>query len=1046
MLIDNFFSTTESVYKYLSERLGEGEFGLVSGYYSPKIMMKLLSKLESLERLEMILGHLSEQEQREKQTFTIVNDTLNLQQSLAELGWQVEMDRLIQYLSSDKVVIKTVHPDFCHAKSYIYKDRNQDSSFAILGSSNLTFSGLGGLQESVGGNFEANWRVSGGDKYNFEALEKWFVEISKKAQDHKSEVIAEINKFYKKEYTPSQIYDLISWHLFHKSMQENIDFENEKSFTKLKESQIWNRLYEFQQKGSLEILTRLEKHSFAILADGVGLGKTWQTLAVIKYYAAQGLDILVISPANLEQNWKKYEHDPQNSDNNPFYDDKIVFKTLSSGKLNDSDNLKKYDLIIVDESHNFRNPKSIRYQNLLANLQKDKLTKLLLLSATPINNNIKDIQYQFELGFCHHQNTGPTNLEHLFKKAQTELSSLQAENKNEIIKAFSPELISLISNFSISRNRFLISKFYKDKISFPVAKTQSVNLDEFEKVVDLLFKGKGKTPEINFTIYKPSRYLIGKDKDKKSAAEDQEKRETWLAKMMLMNMVKRLESSNHSFLLTLDRVIAYSESVLEKNEKHKQNKLIGKANHSQLLFEPELTSDEMEGVLEQDLFEEKLTVGKKIEYDIEKLGPLYFENLEKDLDRMKEVRKKIDNEFTRDRKFENLENEIKNSLITNKSKKILIFTTYFDTAKYLFEKLNTSFVDKNIALVSSGECLYKTGRSRRSNILRSFSPESMIYNELPKQEKEKYTDFIDFWKSYQGEEKQNYVDILIATDCISEGQNLQDCDTIINYDIHWNPVKLIQRNGRINRIGSKYSEVNIINFWPGKSLEDVLDLKKRIDFKMNLVSAVGATDEEGSQSLLLDTRQEQMLKMMETDYSEIENIEFGFTDFSDINNFKQEFLDKYKAQIKDLLGYHKYPKGIYTATNDDQKSVVFLFKQHSDLQGEKLDYHKAKINPQYPYLLIMSDWKGNIITQNTTKVLDYLKKIKDKDFVISDEYLPTKNIEKYQSIISSIVKDLENSNLEIEAGKNTSKPLFTPKADRQKNTDSLELITWFIVT
>ena len=1058
MLIDNYFTTDLSVFKYLTNNLAKGSFSLITGYYSPRAMLKLLPQLQKLEKVEMILGYLSEMEKAKTESWNLENDILTLEQSLSELGWQEDLEELMNFLKSQKVTIKTIHPDFCHAKVYVYEDTDKRHSFSILGSSNLTSSGLGIYGKPKGenntqkqnGNFEANILTESANNNDFKEIKSWLTEIGNKACENKQLILAEIEKFYKSQYSPEEIYNLILWYLFGADLTENIDLDNDKFFGKLKDTILWEKLYPFQKTGVSELILKLEKFHFAILADGVGLGKTWQTLGVIKYYSAQDLDILVICPAKLRQNWEKYIYSIQTMSDNPFGADRIKYEVLSSGKLDNPDNLKKYDLIIIDESHNFRNPKSQRYQNLIQNLQKDKLTKVLMLSATPINNKINDLKHQFKLGFCHKDNPEIFNFDNIFRQTQADINKLQEKkdfDKKSILKAFKSDLVSLISNLTIARNRSLIKKHYPDSnLNFPKVFTIPVFLDDFAKIVDLLFKeSDSKKPKIGFHIYKPSRYLLGRDKNvTKNATENQEERETWLAKMMLFNLLKRLESSTHSFLETMSRMIKYMESILANYENYKNNKNRFKDQQQTLEIKEVLEQDELDGMEEE--YSDIPVVGKKQTFGFDELNSNYFTNGKNDLEHIKTVYEEVKKHASTDNKLDMLNGKITNLLNIGKSGKILIFTSYFDTAKYLFDNLTKSHPHLNFGLVSSSNCLYKQGQRENRNInfnqiLRSFSPESMIFNELNKEEQEKYTDFQDFWRHYQGQEKRQSVDILIATDCISEGQNLQDCDTVINYDIHWNPVKLIQRNGRIDRIGSKFDQVNIVNFWPGKSLEDVIDLKRRIDFKMELVKMAGGTDNEDDGKKLEKTemekaREKQVLEMLNNDYTEIENLEFGFGDVASLNPFKEEFLENYKKEVKESLIYGQYPKGIYTSTNSNQPKIAWLFEQKI-----------SKKTQSKPYKLVISDFDGNLIETDTAKILADLKNYKNQKYNLKPENNPRQDLNKYQEIIKTLFPQIQASedNQNLQQAQNSNKPIFTPAVIKQENLKTSKLLTWFIL-
>lgn len=1143
MLIDNKNEFSNGEYKtvisYLLNELNEGALSLVSGYYSLQIFSKLLSNLNSLDKVRMVLGYISDIKSDSKNaTFSIKNESLTI---LESLKFVEQIDNVLEFLADPKVEIRTKHPDFCHAKMYLNKTKSSKNTFAISGSSNFTPSGLGLIPSS---NIELN-HVFGAGSPHIDELQQWFEMVYTSSNDNKTEVLNEIRNYFKTEYQPFEIYDKIIYHLFLSEFEANQDmFEQIEQNKNLTESTVWNKLYDFQKKGVTGLIQRLEKYNFALLGDGVGLGKTWQTLAVIKYYLTKGGKILVISPKKLEQNWKKYQHDDTN-ESTIFYGDELKFTFKSMSQLVDKYDLNgnainskykfdNFDLVVIDESHNLRNDKTESYKYLVEKILKGRKTsKVLLLSATPLNNKVTDVRNQFSLGFKHDQNTFDSyfdfDLERSFSRLQEVLNKAQKDKltTKETIENItkSTKFLELVNSLCVARTRSVISKFYpENQIRFPKAKIEWEPLEIFEKAVEILMD-KDK-PRIKFNIYKVSNYLSKDEKAKLesgSVLDNEIQREGFLSKMLMINLIKRLESSVYAFDRTLSKIIKYHDYILKLDEiysiyKDKSQKIASDDLFNEpdelaaesLDFEPEENEDfgelleEMSGFgknikaqirrLNDDksLIQEGYFIGGKKQVNINELGRYksYINDVKKEKIKLQEIQLQMRQEYgfdELDMKIVKLKQTIKSKLQQNPDQKIIIFTTYADTAEYINKNLlNCDFIDTNKVGVVTGSS------SKIDQTLKRFSPESMLFNELNKVEKEKYLDFNDFWNSYNGAEKTNPIQILIGTDCISEGQNLQDCDFLINFDIHWNPVRLVQRNGRIDRIGSKFETVQIKNFLPGKSLEDVLKIKSRLDYKMALVGMVGGVDtdpvldqqtqeivnfwqtqaqnqnrdlatftkdealelvaniEDSSKyqaifdqitnNTLADYRELEMLKMMETNYDELEQQELGIKNFS---------LDQYQVELSEILvqrsGLDRYPNGIYSGVSGEYDGVILLLKNQTKLKEKELENYK-KANSKHPYLMYQIDLNGQIIKRYSElpQILEYIKSIKTNERFVSTQNAPKENLEKYENIIKTAIKNYKNDFESKELNNLFSGGVLS--SNKSFNQDDFELITWMIIS
>lgn len=1147
MLIDNRTQSQNgqptTIIEYLENNLDQGQetFKMVTGYYSLQSLAKLLSILDKYQNLELVLGHIAG-DNTNSEKFYLTEDSLKITDSLDFIH---KIPKILEFLKQGKVKIKTTNPEFCHAKMYLALSKNDyKNNFAISGSSNFTPSGLGQIPSS---NIELNHIFEAGDN-SIPELKNWFESLYQKATDNKSEVLADIEKYYKNEYTPEDIYNKIIFHLFIQDFNNNQAINQEiQDNKKLSESIIWNKLYNFQQKGAIGLIQKLEKYNFALLGDGVGLGKTWQTLAVIKYYLSKGSKVLVISPKKLEQNWKKYQYKfEQESD--IFYEDELNYDFIPMSQLrykrdengmiiHDKKRFDRYDLVVIDESHNFRNNKTDSYTYLTDKILKGRnISKVLLLSATPLNNEVKDVRNQFELGFKHPQNSFrnyfDSDLENIFKKLQEVLNKAEKDklSTKEKIQNIIQEtkFLELINSLCIARNRSVITKFYgENQIKFPKARVGWQPLEIFEKAVEILMD-KDK-PKIKFNIYKVSHYLSKEEKEKyKSgkATENEIQREGFLSKMMMVNLIKRLESSIYAFDKTLSRIIQYHDYILKLDELYTKSKTQTNNLKMEKLFEDsyqdqsELNFDEdTEDEEYQELLEEMSNFGKNIKDQIKRLQEnpnliangyliggkkqvnikelknsrsIYIKNIKTEREKLLEIQTQMKQEYgfnELDIKIVKLKQIIKTKLQENPDKKILIFTTYSDTADYIYQNLQAcDFID-------SQKLEKVTGSTNNiDSILKRFSPDSMLYNELNKTEKEKYKDFNDFWQSYNGIEKAKPIQILIGTDCISEGQNLQDCDFLINFDIHWNPVRLVQRNGRIDRIGSKFDSVEIKNFLPGKSLEDVLKIKSRLDYKMALVGMVGGSDadpvldkqtqemvdfwQEKAESLnqdlsqfnkdqvekicqqttepekykeiyeqiikgsLADYRELEMLKLMQEDYASIDENELSIKNFS---------LDQYQVELSKLLieksGIKNYPSGIYSGVKGDSDEVIFLLKSKLKLNQIEEEKHK-KANPKHPYLMYHLDLEGSILKRYTQlpEILEHLKKLKSQDRFISEVNQPNQSLDKFTNLLKTTTLNY-NKDFQVKEINNLfSGGVLGSENSKSSNLNDFELIAWMIIS
>lgn len=837
-----------------------------------------------------------------------------------------------------------------------------------------------------------------------------------------------------KENSPEFIYYLSICNIFSEFLK---DSENEikSEDNSLKESKIWSLLYDFQKDAAIAIINKLNKYNGCILADSVGLGKTFTALAVIKYYESMNKNVLVLCPKKLGNNWNTYN---ANYTNNILSSDRFRYDVLyhtdlgrEYGESNGTDltrfNWKSYDLIVIDESHNFRNGGSIRedgkmnrYSVLMEKVIKEGVkTKVLMLSATPVNNRFNDLKQQLALIY-----EGDTNLidnklklgkgiDEIFREAQTTFNiwskkSREERTTNALVNSLSPEFFSLLDEVTIARSRKNIEKYYdtNDIGEFPLRLAPislSPNLTDMEgawsykKIYEVLVS-------LNLNIYHPSYFihpsrrayyatLLGDNKVNVNFTQDN--RENGIRRLMAINLMKRLESSVNSFELTVRRILSLITSTIEQIDRKAKEVSLG-----------EIKEDDFDSDDEADIF----SISKKIQFNLSDMDTISWRSeLISDKLSLEELLRHID-EITPeyDKKLQVLLETIERKIATpinDNNKKIIIFTAFSDTAEYLYSVI-APFIKEKYGLNSALVTGKKEGKTTLDNVKTNINTILTLFSPISKDRDLVLPGVSDD------------IDILIATDCISEGQNLQDADCVINYDIHWNPVRIIQRFGRVDRLGSRNKKVQLISFWPDISLDDYIKLKQKVETKMKAlnISATGDDDifsiEEQND---LEYRQEQ-LKRLKEEVCDIEDMSGGVSimDFG-LNEVRLDAYE-YKKRNKSILSY---PVGLYSITesNDYPTGVIFVLKS--------LNKEKEKFTRLWPYYIIYVLDNGEIYLDSTKSkealdVFRYLSRGK-KDInstlvsLFDKETRKERNMQKYTSLfnkaLDSIIEKKEEENL-----------------------------------
>lgn len=989
--------TRGSVGDFLMRQIKEGSrLSIVSAYFTIYAFEALKEQLLKIEKLQFLFGEPSfilDPHRNENKAFLIDREGLTLQKQLQQKRLAKDCADWIR----EKVEIKSItKSNFLHGKLYHIDNEVQDIRpdgsktiyrvpSAIMGSSNFTIKGLG-LSNHVN-NIELNLIVSSlEDTYDFKV---WFDQIwqnEELVKDVKADVLFYLEQLYTNS-TPELVYYKTLFHIFEKFLADQQDALWLSENNQLFETEIWKSLFQFQKHGVIGAINKIRSHNGCIIADSVGLGKTYEALAVIKHFEILNYyRVLVLCPKKLRENWTIY-HAQNNSELNPFVSDRFNYTVLShtdlsreSGKSGDTDlanlNWGNYDLVVIDESHNFRNNtkgkrdedgniiRKSRYERLMNDIIKSGIkTKVLLLSATPVNNNLTDLRHQLEFitegkDDAFQASIGVVSLKDTLAKAQrafTTWSKKSIRITSDLLNSLDSGFFKLLDELTIARSRKHIQKYYKDVVEelggFPVRlKPLSISpkIDlkgrfmSYDKLND-------EISNYQLSLFNPSKYVLPEYREeyehKPGQRFKQSVREYFLIGMMKVNFLKRLESSVKSFAITMERTIAKIEYLQERIKTFKQfrdqNQNI---DFNQLNIE-DIEDEELQAAME---------VGTRLIFKMAHLDiDSWLEDLELDKQQLKSLYDSASQvDETRDAKLAELkkliQNKVKQPTINKQNqpnRKVLVFTAFADTAEYLYQALQewvtTSKLNINMALVVGGTGRNKTtfGKSEFNQILTNFSPISKKRDKMKSMHQD-------------GE-----IDLLIATDCISEGQNLQDCDYLVNYDIHWNPVRIIQRFGRIDRIGSVNHTVQLVNFWPTDDLNKYINLKNRVEARMALVD-IAATFED---NLLEPDEIEELiqtdLKYRDKQLLRLQNEVLDLEDFNDSVAFNEFTLDDFRIELSQYLEKNRKqlentPLGIYAVVPPGSENaiiapgVIFCLKQKGDTSGNET------VNPLQPHFLV----------------------------------------------------------------------------------------------
>ena len=890
------------------------------------------------------------------------------------------------------------------------------------------------------------------------------------------EVIENITAAYN-ENSPDFIYFVTLYNIFNEFLEDISEDVLPNEATGFKESKIWSMLYNFQKDAVLAIINKLEKFNGCILADSVGLGKTFTALAVVKYYENRNKSVLVLCPKKLTNNWNTYK---DNYVNNPIAADRLRYDVLYHTDLNRTHGLSNgldlsrlnwgnYDLVVIDESHNFRNggklsgednEKENRYMRLLNKVVRAGVkTKVLMLSATPVNNRFNDLKNQLALAYEGNTDYIDTKLnttrsiDDIFRNAQKAFNTWSKwdacdRTTDNLLRMLDFDFFEVLDSVTIARSRKHIQKYYDttDIGTFPTRLKpislqphltdlkSAINYNEIFEQLMLL----------SLSIYTPSHYILASKMDKYAELYEDNKvnvgftqanREQGIRRLTAINLMKRMESSVYSFNLTLKRIKDLISGTIKKIDDYDKFSSV-KLDLTDITDVDEFDSEDQNG---DDLF----SFGKKVKIDLADMDyDSWRQSLKKDYEVLELLTMMVEDITPEwDNKLQELFKLLKSKIehpINGSNKKVIIFTAFSDTAEYLYDNVSV-YIKKNFGLDTAmitgsidGKTTAALKRKDLNTVLTCFSPISKDKHLLMPNDKTE-------------------IDVLIATDCISEGQNLQDCDYLINYDIHWNPVRIIQRFGRIDRIGSKNACIQLVNFWPDVTLDEYIDLKSKVETRMKIVDMTATGDDNiisEEEKTDLEYRKSQ-LKRLQEEVVDIEDMSTGISIMDlGLNEFRLDLLE----YIKHHPDIDKTPFGLHSvarATEDTPAGVIYVLKNRSN--SVNIDNQ----NRLHPFYMVYISNDGEVICDHLSpkQMLDKMRYLcKGKTEAIPELYKAFnretrdgRNMDEFSKLlgeaISSIIEVKEESDIDSFLG--GSQVSFLDS--EIKGLDDFELICFLVV-
>ncbi len=1086
---------------FLKEHVKIGsQVSIVSAYFTIYAYHQLKGQLDKIEGLRFLFGEPTfikaiDPDKVETKQFQIEDSSLVIPVE-NRLSQKAIARECKEWLRNKAEIRSMVKSNFLHGKLYHILQSNGVEK-AISGSSNFTVNGLG-----LGGNKNIELNLVVDSDRDREELRKWFDSLWNDStglvEDVKGEVLQYLDQLYT-ENSPEFIYFKTLFHVFESFLDESTEGGLLNERTGFFDSGIWNALYDFQKDGVKGAINKILKHNGCIIADSVGLGKTFEALAVIKYFELLNQRVLVVCPKKLSGNWTIYQA-TQNHSLNPFPQDRFAYTVLyhtDMGRLSgtsdangvdlESFNWGAYDLVVIDESHNFRgNPIEKAREDgtttmnramwLLEKVIKSGAkTRVLMLSATPVNNTLKDLRNQIAFitegkNDALEASCGIRNVSQTLQNAQTHFTNWADPKKNpdrtlkQLLEKLDSGFFKILDELTIARSRKHIKSFYNLTTigSFPVREKPlslypDIDLTQRFPSYDRLNK---QILRYKLAVFNPSSYIKPEFEAKYEAMEGaeylnfrQKDRENTLIAMMKVNYLKRLESSIEAFEVSLDRTIKKIEDL----EKRIAEYLKTHSNSEGVLVADEPDLEEMES---EDFDADIWKVGKKLKFDFVDLDlERWLGDLKSDKDELIDLYNNAASvTIERDAKLAELKKQIEAKLtrpFNGENRKILIFTAFADTAQYLYSALESWYrttFHRECALVCGSFTKTSLGRNDFDSILMNFSPVSKKRSQMK--------------MSLQGVE----IDLLIATDCISEGQNLQDCDLLINYDIHWNPVRIIQRFGRIDRLGSLNKTIRLINFWPTRDLDAYINLKERVEARMALVDVTGTGEDnilnaEQLQELVSEDLKyrNRQLKRLQEEVLDLEDMDasVSLTDFS-LDDFRMEllrFLEENRRKLAQspfgLYALVPTPKGQeFSQTEKDiiKPGVIFCLRQKAVVARAE------EVNPLSPYFLAYVREDGSVRYNFTQpkQILEIMRLlcqgVASPHAALCDAFsIETDDgskMDKYSDLLKKVANEIVRIHQKREAGRLVTGgrgAVLLPQMDQVTHLDQLELITWLII-
>jgi len=1064
----------ETVYNELNEYIKfNSRLSVISGYFSIYAYHQMKEKLNNIDNMRFIFtepSFIKNKDNTETREYEINKTEKGIFGNEYELKLKNEMTQsavtreCAEWIEKKVEVKSYINPNLATNRMIHVENLSNEDNISINGTVDFTSDGLGITASS---RQDMNMCMYGREYTDGQLVifdQTW--NNNQLVEDVKEEFLNYLQIMYA-ENSPEYLYYVTMYNLFNDYLRESGEDTLPKTGTGFKDKQIWKKLYKFQKDAVMGAIDKIEKYNGCIIADSVGLGKTFTALAIIKYYELRNDRVLVLVPKKLRDNWTIYT---KNDKRNIFTEDRFGYDVLNhtdlsryEGKSGDIDlktvNWGNYDLVVIDESHNFRNNPAVkdrktRYQRLMDEIIKSGVkTKLLMLSATPVNNKMSDIRNQIAFITEDHDNAltdaGIDSIETTLNNAQkifNQWTKLPPEERttSNFVDSVNMDYFKLLDTLTIARSRKHILKYYDNseigefptKLTPDNVRSHIDTQEEFPSIkeIDAIINN------LNMSAYAPVKYILSTKIDEYNEILDQRvrdgkskfkqiDRDTNIVHLMRTNMLKRLESSIYSFTKTVTKILNKVNYCLKLTEKGKYtNKL------DMDLIDPE--GEEYD----EYMFGQNKVIKLK-DMDLIK----WKQDLELDKKQLENIlteAKKIT--VKRDQKLQNLKEKIThkiNNPINNDNKKIIIFTTYADTAEYLYQNLHKwlqTELKLHSALVTGGKSnkttMKKVSAKDINDILLNFSPKSKERQKIEPEQTEE-------------------IDILIATDCISEGQNLQDCDYLINYDIHWNPVRIIQRFGRIDRIGSTNKQIQLVNFWPDIDLDEYINLKERVENRMVMVDVTSTGDEniiKNQKVKELEYRRKQ-LQQLQDQVIELEDVNGGIsiTDLT-FNDFKIE-LTEYKQEHEEEL--MQSPPGIYsiikipTELKEELKpGVIFLLKETKTHNEE---------NPLNPYYLvyITDDKRVEFNYVQSKKIMDYYKKLCSGKTEVFEDLVNTFNketdngiqMDKYSELLRLAIENTQGKQEEVGIKSIFSKGGITLTKKQSTGLEEYELITFLII-